>query len=86
MFRLDGLWKNRLEKLAKSFGDFSSKGGAGLLVILTVSTEELASFFLFECPCDETHYIYGLVWWSKFQSILLEILNTTLKPIYWARL
>ena len=42
---------------------FGSKGGTGLLVILTVSVEEMAGFFMFECPCDlTTHFIYGMAY------------------------
>ena len=51
-----------MQKLAGAVSQFGSKGGAGLLVILTVSVEELAGFFMFECPCDASHRIYGLAY------------------------
>ena len=48
-------------KLGKSFlGKVGENGASGILVILTVSMEELASFFIFECPCDSHHFEYGL--------------------------
>ena len=37
----------------------SGGGGMSVLVILTVSVEELASFIMFECPCDNTNWLYG---------------------------
>ena len=48
-------------QLGKSFlGKVGENGASGILVILTVSMEELASFFVFECPCDSHHFEYGL--------------------------
>ena len=33
----------------------------GIIVVITVSAEELASFFMFECPCNTNNFIYGHV-------------------------
>ena len=40
------------------------KGGLpthGIIIVVTVSAEELASFFMFECPCNNYNFIYGHV-------------------------
>ena len=34
-------------------------GGMGVLVVATVAVEDLASFIMFECPCDDQNWIYG---------------------------
>ena len=53
----------KTDKLMGAVSQFGSKGGTGLLVILTVSVEEMAGFFMFECPCDlATNFIYGMAY------------------------
>ena len=47
------------ERIGNLYGTLGSKGASGILVIATVSIEEIASFILFECPCNRTHYYYG---------------------------
>ena len=41
----------------------SSEGGGlpthGIIIVLTISAEEIASFFMFECPCDQNNRVYG---------------------------
>ena len=34
-------------------------GGKGIIILITISAEELGSFFMFECPCDNTNFLYG---------------------------
>ena len=48
--------------MANAITNFGSKGGMGILVVLTITTEEVASFLMFECPCDNSHFIYGLAY------------------------
>ena len=44
----------------KGLGGLMKGGGAtGMIVIVTISAEELGSFFMFECPCDNTNFLYG---------------------------
>ena len=47
-------------KLGGFFGKVGENGASGVLVILTVSVEELATFFVFECPCNRNNFQYGL--------------------------
>ena len=35
----------------------------GIIIVLTISAEEIASFFMFECPCDNSNFAYG---WMVF--------------------
>ena len=32
-----------------------------IIVVVTISAEELASFFMFECPCDTYNGLYGFM-------------------------
>ena len=32
----------------------------GIVILLTISAEEIANFFMFECPCDNSNLLYGL--------------------------
>ena len=40
-------------------GLMKGPGNTGIIVLVTVSAEELGSFFMFECPCDKSNVLYG---------------------------
>ena len=50
-----------MNKIGDSFSGIIKHGNGqmGILVIITVTVEQLASFIVFECPCDDTNIIYG---------------------------
>jgi len=70
------------ERIGNLYGTLGSKGASGILVIATVSIEEIASFILFECPCNETHYYYGL-FYLYGPAFLLFTLGFTIQPKFW---
>ena len=65
------------ERIGNLYGTLGSKGASGILVIATVSIEEIASFILFECPCNHTHYYYGKGFChiTSWYSVIISIVN-----------
>lgn len=56
-----------MSKLGNAMNSLGSKTGGlpthGIIIVLTISAEEIASFFMFECPCDNSNFAYG---WMVF--------------------
>ena len=54
---------SKLPKLGNTMEKLKGPGGLpthGIIIVLTISAEEIASFFMFECPCNGTNFRYGL--------------------------
>ena len=68
------------EKIGNLYDKFGSKGLSGILVVVTVSIEEIASFILFECPCDKTHLYYGQ--WFYYRDHVAYIVCRTYRMSY----
>ena len=72
-----------MSTLTSSFGKFSKNHFSNLLVIFTVSTEQLASFIVFECPCDRNYnLIYGMSYLFG-PALLLFIIALANQPTFW---
>lgn len=57
-------------------------GTHGIIIILTISAEEIGSFFMFECPCNSSNKVYGLSYLFG-PMILLLIGGIWMQPGYW---
>jgi len=72
---------NAMDKVSKK-----SEGGGlpthGIIIILTISAEEIASFFMFECPCDNSNSTYGFTYLFG-PSLLFFIIGLGMQANYW---
>lgn len=68
------------DKLKNVQNQRSHVPATGLIIVLTISTEELASFFMFECPCDNTNRIYGETVFN-FENIINWCSHNNMTPV-----
>lgn len=52
-----------MQGLAGAMKGLGGKGSGvptyGIIIVLTISVEEWAAFFMFECPCQNSNLLYG---------------------------